>query len=131
MRKRYWNLIILLIIAVLTAASTPPTQAKPHKTIPVEVVVDFGPAGRPVVRKQIEVSKGSTPKDAVSSILPIMTGFSCCDTREVISIDGITVNPAENQWWICLLNGSKNVNPRKKELKAKDIVQWSYITEVR
>lgn len=131
MKKRIFNTLSFITIAVLVISFSPVLHAKVAKTIPVEVVVDFGPAGKLAVRKQIEVSKGSTPKDAVSSILPIMTGFSCCDTREVISIDGITVNPAENQWWICLLNGSKNVNPRKKELKAEDIVQWSYITEAR
>ncbi|MBI1977091.1 MAG: hypothetical protein HYS56_06255 [Candidatus Omnitrophica bacterium] len=126
------RLLILLILVFVGAGFKPaPTEAKSSNTIPVEVVVDFGPAGKQAIQKQVEVSKGSTPRDAVSIILPIMTGLSCCDTREVISIDGIIVNPAENRWWICLLNGSKNVNPRTAKLKAGDIVQWKYITEVR
>ena len=126
------RLLILLILVFVGAGFKPaPTEAKSFKTIPVEVVVDFGPVGKPEVRKQIAVSKGSTPRDAVSMVFPIMTGIACCDTREIVSIDGIAVNPAENRWWICLVNGSKKVSPRKTELKAGDIVQWSYITEAQ
>lgn len=131
MRRKWLNSVILLVVIVLIVAFPPFTKAKPHKTIPVEVVVDFGPAGKPAVRKQVEVSKGSTPKDVVSTIFPILTGVACCDTREIISIDGVAVNPAENQWWICQLNGSKKVSPQKTQLKAGDVVQWSYITEVQ
>lgn len=131
MKKKFFNLIVYLIVTVLAVAFALPAHAKPHKTIPVEVVVDFGPDGKPAVRKQIEVSKGSTPKDAVSTILPILTGVTCCDTREIISIDGVAVNPAENQWWICQLNGSKKVSPQKTQLKAEDVVQWSYIAEAQ
>jgi len=123
--------MVLGIAAVSLAVFELPVQAKPNKTIPVEVIVDFGPAGKPGVQKQVEVSKGSTPKDAVSTILPILTGVACCDTREIISIDGVSVNPAENQWWICQLNGSKKVSPQKTQLKAGDVVQWAYITDVQ
>lgn len=122
--------LILWILLFVGAGLKPvPTEAKSQNTIPVEVVVDFGPANKPNQRQNIEVSKGSTPKDAVSMVFPIMTGFSCCNTREVISIDGVSVNPAENRWWICLLNGSKNVNPQKTQLKTGDVVQWVYITD--
>lgn len=131
MKRRLWSFMVLGIAVVSLAVFELPAHAKPHKTIPVEVIVDFGPAGKPVLRKQVEVSKGSTPKDAVSTILPILTGVACCDTREIISIDGVAVNPAENKWWICTLNGSKKVSPQKTQLKAGDVVQWSYITEIQ
>ncbi len=131
MKRNLCSFMVLGIAAVSLAVFELPVQAKPNKTIPVEVIVDFGPAGKPGVQKQVEVSKGSTPKDAVSTILPILTGVACCDTREIISIDGVSVNPAENQWWICQLNGSKKVSPQKTQLKAGDVVQWAYITDVQ
>lgn len=131
MKKRIFNTLSFITIAVLVILFSPVLHAKTDKTIPVEVVVDFGPAGKPAVRKQVEVSKGSTPKDVVSTIFQILTGVACCDTREIISIDGVAVNPAENKWWICQLNGSKKVSPQKTQLKAGDVVQWSYITEAQ
>ncbi|GEM_PF-2928515 len=99
------------------------------KTFPIQMKVDFGPAGKPLHDETLYVEKGTTPKEAVSQVFPMLSGKACCSFREVIEIGGVRVNPAKNLWWICKLNGSKNVSPQKKKLKPRDIVEWKYIQD--
>ena len=99
------------------------------KTIPVKMKVDFGPAKKSGFDEMIYIEKGTTPKEAVSQVFPILSGKSCCSLREVIEIGGVRVEPAKNLWWICLVNGSKNISPQKKELKEDDTVEWKYIDD--
>ncbi len=100
-----------------------------YKTFNVEVRVDYGPAGKPSIKETIEVEKGTTPKEAVSQVVPIQSGKTCCSFREILAIDGVAVDPAQNRWWTCWLNGSKKVSPRKTKLKAGDVVEWKYIQD--
>ncbi len=105
--------------------------AKP-KTLPVELRVDFGPAGKPPRAEKLEVTRGSTPKDAVSMVFAVMSGYACCDTRDVIGIDGTIINPAENLWWVCEVNGDRRkVSPQKTKLKAGDVIQWAYVADAQ
>ncbi len=97
------------------------------KTFPITLKVDFGTAGRPAYEGTLNIEKGTTPKEAVSQVYPIQSGMVCCSLRDVLSIDGVRVDPAKGRWWICLLNGSKNVSPKKKKLKKGDIVEWKYV----
>lgn len=123
-------LLAFLCIAVLCAPAVA-QPAKP-KTIPVELRVDFGPAGKEGRVEKLEVTKGSTPKDAVSMVFPVMTGYACCDTREVIAVDGTIINPAENLWWVCEVNGDRRkVSPHKTKLKAGDRVEWKFVAEAQ
>jgi hypothetical protein len=101
------------------------------ETFPVHVKVDFGPAGKSVYNRVIEVEKGATPKEAVSQVFPVLSGKSCCSLKEVLAIDGIKVEPEKDQWWICLVNGSKNISPQKRKLRPGDIVEWKYVHEIR
>ena len=106
------------------------------KTLPVHVEtfsihmkVDFGPAGKPVYDQVIDVEKGTTPKDAVSQVFPVLSGKSCCSLKEVVGIDGVRVDASKGRWWICLVNGSKNISPQRKKLKKGDTVEWKYIQD--
>lgn len=101
------------------------------KTFNIQLKVDFGPAGKPSYDQPLEVERGSTAKDAVAQVFPIQSGKFCCSLREVGTIDGVKTEPEKSNWWICLLNGSKNFNPRTKELAPGDVVEWKYIHEVR
>src|SRR3989338_6018965 len=96
------------------------TLAVQPATFPIQMKVDFGPAGKPAYDQTIEVEKGTTPKEAVSQAFPILSGKSCCSLKEVIEIDGVQVDSSKGRWWICLVNGSKNISPQKKKLKAGD-----------
>ena len=108
-----------------------------HKEFPIYMKVDFGPAGlsasnpagKPVHEEKIFVEKGTTPKEAVSQIFPILSGKTCCSFREIMEIDGVRVDPAKNRWWICKVNGSKKISPSKKKLKSGDRVEWDYVEE--
>ena len=106
-----------------------PKEYRPFPTFPIELKVDFGPAERPLHAETLHVEKGTTPKEAVSQVFPIQSGKVCCSLRDVYSIDGVKVDPAKGRWWICLLNGSKNVAPSKKKLKRGDVVEWKYIQD--
>ena len=101
------------------------------RAFPIRMEVDFGPAGKPSSGQTLYVETGSTPKEAVSQVFPILSGMSCCSVKEVLSIDGVRVEPLKSLWWVCLLNGSKNISPQKKKLKAGDVVEWKFIHEVR
>ena len=99
------------------------------KVFPIHLKVDFGPAGKPVHEETLQIEKGTTPKEAVSQVFPMLSGKSCCSLREVISIDGVRVDPEKKRWWTCWVNGSKNISPQKLKLKPGDRVEWWYIQE--
>ena len=99
------------------------------KTFSIHMTVDFGPADKPGYSGEFEIEKGTTPKEAVSQVYPVLSGMACCSLRELIEIGGVRIDPAKNHWWVCLLNGSKKVSPRKTELKRGDRVEWRYIEE--
>lgn len=96
---------------------------------PVQVKVDFGPASKPAHQETIYVEEGTTPKEAVSQVFPVMSGKTCCSYREIMEIGGVRVDPAKNRWWMCFLNGSVKVSPQKKKLKEGDVVEWVYVQD--
>ena len=100
-----------------------------HKPFQIQMKVDFGPANKPAYDQTITVEPGTTPKEAVSQVFPVLSGVACCSFRDVIEIGGIKINPAKNKWWTCALNGSKKVSPQKKKLKPGDVVEWKYIQD--
>ena len=104
-----------------------PDTTKSPERLAVTVRVDFGPAGKPAREERLMVDKGSTPKDAVSLLFPIQSGATCCNTRELASIDGVRSDPTTNRWWTFRLNGQTNFSPFLKELVAEDTVEWTYI----
>ncbi len=93
--------------------------------------VDFGPAGKPGYDDMIDVEKGTTPKEAVSQVFPVLSGKACCSFREVIEIGDVGINPAKNLWWICKVNGSKKISPHRQKLKAGDVVEWQFIQDAQ
>ena len=100
-----------------------------HKTFPVQIKIDFGPAEKPFHEEKIYVEEGSTPKEAVSQVFPILSGKTCCSFREIMQIDGVGVDPAKNRWWTCSVNGSKKLSPHQKRLKSGDLIEWKYVQE--
>jgi hypothetical protein len=102
-------------------------KGRSPQLIPICIRITFGPAKKRSISKKLNVEPGTTPKDAVSLVLPIMSGMSCCSSREVLSIGGVSTNPAKNLWWYCAVNGEgKRVSPHRTKLKAGDFVEWIY-----
>ncbi len=98
------------------------------KEFTVEMKVDFGPAGKPGFEdKEFLVENGTTPKEAVSQVFPVLSGRGCCSLREVIAIDGVQIDPLKNSWWVSELNGTRKFSPQKKKLQPGDRVEWKYI----
>lgn len=125
---RKWTFGCVLILIAVSFLTVGFFSGNP-KTFPIQMKVDFGPAGKPVHEEKLYVEKGTTPKEAVSQVFPVLSGKACCSFREVIEIGGVRVDPEKKLWWICKLNGSKNVSPQKKKLKTGDIVEWKYIQD--
>lgn len=124
--------VMILALCLSCPARGLAAEPKPKpRRLPVTVRIDFGPADKPAREAQLLVDKGSTPKDALSMVVPIQSGEVCCNTREVASIDGIRPDPAKNRWWSCRLNGATNFSPFLKALQAGDRVEWVYSEQVQ
>lgn len=124
----FFKFLILTLLLVGISSSAHALGGK-HKAFPIQIKVDFGPAGKPAHEETIYVEKGTTPKEAVSQVFPVLSGKACCSFREILEIGGVKIDPAKNYWWTCLVNGSKKVSPQKKKLKQGDVVEWKYIQE--
>lgn len=127
--------IIILFAAIVVLAgyfkSKDSLGYKP-KLFDVVLKVDFGPAEKPSYEGTLEVEEGSTANEAVSRIFPIRSGVSCCSLRELIEIDGVSIDPDKNRWWICRLNNSKKgFTPHRTKLRPGDIVEWKFIENVQ
>jgi len=120
--------LFFLLVSFVPCGLVHAMGGKP-KTFPIEVKVDFGPAGKPGYSGTLVIEKGTTPKEAVAQIYPVLLGMACCSLREILEIGGVKIDPAKNHWWICMVNGSKKVSPGKRKLKAGDVLEWRYIEE--
>ena len=97
---------------------------------PVTVKVDFGIAGKPAVTQTLQVDRKTTPKEAVSMMLPVMSGKVCSSMHDLLEIDGVRPDAVENFWWILTVNGSRRVSPYRTHLKRGDLVEWRYLKEI-
>ena len=96
--------------------------------MPIYLKVDFGDSGHPVFEdKALTIETGTTPKEAVEQVFPVKASKVCCSLRDVAEIGGIAVDEKKGYWWICLLNGSKNVAPSTYRIKHNDKIEWKYI----
>lgn len=101
---------------------------RPKEIFPIHLTVDFGPAGKPRFDDpNFLVEKGTTPKEAVSQVFPVLSGKSCCSLRDLLEIGGVRIDPLKNRWWTCTLNGSRKFSPKTKKLKRGDRLEWAYI----
>ena len=127
--KTRLSAIVFLTAFIFNGCARAPQSLEPYhpKTFPIQLKVDFGPAGKPVHEEKIYVEEDTTAKEAVSQVFPVMAGKVCCSLRDIMEIDGVRVDPEKGRWWICLRNGSKNFSPRRDKLKAGDRIEWKYI----
>ena len=124
--KRVSLIAVCLLIGAPSAWAAGKAAPRAHERIPVTVRVDFGPANKPTLEQQVLVNQGSTPKDVLSLLVPIQSGEVCCDTREVLVVDGVRPDPSTNRWWTCRVNRSTTISPHQTELQAGDQVEWLY-----
>jgi hypothetical protein len=127
--KRFLGLCTAALIIFFSLSPAAFSMGRKPAPFEIEVKVDFGPAGKPAHSEKILVEKGTTPKEAVSQVFPVLSGKTCCSFREIMEIGGVRVSPAKNRWWTCAVNGSKKVSPQKTKLKKGDVVEWVYIQD--
>ncbi len=125
----FFKVLIVVFLSVGVGFSAQAMMNRKPPVFPIQIKVDFGPAEKPVHEETIYIEAGTTPKEAVSQVFPILSGKTCCSFREIMEIGGVRVNPAKNLWWTCAVNGSKKVSPQKKKLKQGDVVEWKYVEE--
>ena len=96
---------------------------------PIDLTVDFGPAGKDGHAGTLFVERNTTPTEAVAQVYPVLFGKTCCSLKDVMEIGGVRVDPVRNMWWTVWLNGSKKFSPRKKKLRKGDKLEWRYVEE--
>jgi len=123
-------IFLLLATPQLTTGNFLSSLIIPPKMVPIEVRIDFGPAGKLAVQKEILIREGLTPRQALEQIFPVEKGAACCHPAEVKGIDGVSIDPMKNRWWRLKINGtSKNASPHKSHLKAGDVMHWIYFED--
>ncbi|MBI4115528.1 MAG: DUF4430 domain-containing protein [Candidatus Omnitrophica bacterium] len=128
----YVILILFLLSPQVTTGNLLLISTLPPKMVPVTVKIDFGPAQKSSVSREIVVPEKITPKDALRKVLPVVDGAACCKSEEVKAIDGVAIDPAQNRWWRLKINGTtKNASPYKSHLKAGDLVEWEYFEDLQ
>ncbi len=118
MRKPNCGVVVLYLALTGCATARGPFD--------VALEVDFGPAGRPAVRKTVQVERGATPEVVLARAFPVEKGAVCCDPRETAAIDGVAADPATNRWWTVSVNGSKKVSPYRTRVRPGDRVRWEF-----
>ena len=99
-----------------------------RKIFEIDLRVDFGQSLRLQYRKRLMVEQGSTAKDVLSQAFPVLSGKTCCSTREVLGVNGIKTNLIKKLWWKCFINGDgRKVSPYRTKLKPGDLIEWKYI----
>lgn len=127
----FFKVLIAVFLLVGVGFSAQAMMNRKPPVYPIEIKVDFGPSGKGTHQETIYIEQGTTPKEAVSQVFPILSGKTCCSFREIMEIGGVRVNPAKNWWWTCRVNGSKKISPQKKKLKRGDVVEWKYSEEAQ
>lgn len=128
----YFLLLLFLASPQVTASHYLSTALVPPRQVPITVRIDFGPAGKPTIDREIQIPERATPKQALKEIFPVTEGAACCDPAEVKGIDGVTVDPMANRWWRLKINGTtKNASPHKSRLKAGDRMEWEYFEDLQ
>jgi len=123
-------LLLLLATPQLTTGNLLSPYIIPPKIVPIQVSIDFGPAGKPAVAKEVMIREGATPRQALEQMFPVEKGAACCHPAEVMGINGVRVDPMKNRWWRLEINGtSKGASPYKSHLKAGDSMRWFYFEE--
>lgn len=123
-------LLLLLATPQLTTGNLLSPYVIPPKIVPIQVSIDFGPAGKPAVQKEVLIREGQTPRAVLEQMFPVERGAACCDPEEVKGIDGVRIDPMQNRWWRIEINGtSKKVSPYKSHLKAGDRMSWIYFED--
>lgn len=127
------NLLVLLLLLAtpqFTTGNLISPYVIPPKIVPIQVSIDFGPAGKLAVEKTILIRERSSPRQALEQIFPVEKGAACCHPAEVMGINGVRVDPMKNRWWRLEINGtSKGASPHKSHLKAGDVMRWFYFEE--
>ena len=130
MMKRKAFIFIIVFCAGLVIGALPFLGPLMPGKFPVELRVDFGPAGKHALTRTLEVDRKTTPKEVVSLVLPVMSGKVCSSIHDLLEIDGVRPDAAKNFWWILTVNGSRQVSPYRTHLKRGDLVAWRYLKEI-
>lgn len=98
--------------------------------VAVVVEVDFGPAARTRVSRQVQLPAGSTALDVTLMAVPTEQGIVCCDPKNVFAIDGVACEPSRKLWWVYDVNGQPG--PKGAHLvpvAGGDVILWKFMSE--
>jgi hypothetical protein len=119
--------ILFLLLFAAPALSAPLLAGGSADGIRVKVELDFGPADRKKVKKEVVLKAGATVTDATRAVAELKQGFVCCDAKDVEGIDGVRCDPKKGGWWLYEVNGKKgNLPAHRFQLRDGDRLVWRY-----
>lgn len=95
------------------------------RVISVGVLIEI-PAQRLLFRHHLSVVEGSTVSQALESVYEVKHGLVCCDSRDIKTINGLSVDPYQDKWWIIKVNGNRQNTSSRTILKEGDIIEFIY-----
>lgn len=84
------------------------------------------PSQKLVFSHPLSVLPGTTAAQAVESFYKVEHGLVCCDSRDVKTINGLSIDPPNEKWWVVMVNGNKQNTSSRTVLKEGDTVEWVY-----
>jgi len=109
-----------------------PSYKTPENGVSLSVTVDFGTAGKHLVKKEVILPVRSTAFEVSREAFPIVTSGRGGINHFVEALKGVRSDPKMNRWWYSNVNGYRsNVAAEKYLVKHGDKVQWLYLTVKR
>jgi plastocyanin len=97
-------------------------------TLPISVVVDFGPLGPETLVRRVRVLRGASAVDALRRVSDVTQSYVCCDPNDVESVGGFACDPENEGWWLYEVNGEYGpVSAHRFILASGDQVRWYYV----
>ncbi len=115
------------MMTVLTLGNFHSVQGAPAGKMGVEVDIDYGPAGKPLIRQKVSINPGSTVVEATRNVVLVKQGVVCCNAKDVLAIGGVVCDKKNGRFWLYSVNGKKGPIPAFQfHLREGDRVSWRY-----
>jgi len=93
----------------------------------VSLRIDFGPAGKPALEREVTLPRGSNVVDATRHVASVEQDWLCCSKDDVWSIGGVGPDTRLDRYWMWKLDGALGPNfPVKHALSEGERIEWIY-----
>lgn len=98
----------------------------------VTLRIDYGPAGKPAVEREVRMPRGSNLVEATRRVAAVEQDWLCCSKDDVWSIGGVGPDTRLDRYWMWKLDGALGPNfPVKHVLSEGERIEWVYSGETK